>query len=109
MSSKTNCPNCGAPITGSVCEYCGTRHDTGIAFQFDDPPPYISAAMWLPFLSRSVQQCNCEELEQIRERNAREAVNVFADRNVATAAFQRCSAEHVILALRPWPVSEKGG
>lgn len=23
----TNCPNCGAPITGSVCEYCGTRHE----------------------------------------------------------------------------------
>ena len=22
----TNCPNCGAPIIGSVCEYCGTRH-----------------------------------------------------------------------------------
>lgn len=21
-----NCPNCGAPITGKVCEYCGTRH-----------------------------------------------------------------------------------
>lgn len=21
-----NCPNCGAPVTGRVCEYCGTRH-----------------------------------------------------------------------------------
>ena len=21
-----NCPNCGAPITGKTCEYCGTRH-----------------------------------------------------------------------------------
>ena len=21
----TNCPNCGAPISGSVCEYCGTK------------------------------------------------------------------------------------
>ena len=20
----TNCPNCGAPITGDKCEYCGT-------------------------------------------------------------------------------------
>ena len=20
----TNCPNCGAPITGRACEYCGT-------------------------------------------------------------------------------------
>lgn len=28
----TNCPNCGAPITGAKCEYCGTifnaREDT---------------------------------------------------------------------------------
>lgn len=22
--STTNCPNCGAPITGRNCEYCGT-------------------------------------------------------------------------------------
>lgn len=22
---RTNCPNCCAPITGSICEYCGTR------------------------------------------------------------------------------------
>lgn len=23
--SDTNCPNCGAPRTGAVCEYCGTH------------------------------------------------------------------------------------
>lgn len=23
----TNCPNCGAPITSSQCEYCGTSFD----------------------------------------------------------------------------------
>lgn len=23
--TQTNCHNCGAPITGSICEYCGTR------------------------------------------------------------------------------------
>ena len=22
---KTNCPNCGAPIQGPKCEYCGTN------------------------------------------------------------------------------------
>ena len=21
----TNCPNCGAPVNGIVCEYCGTK------------------------------------------------------------------------------------
>jgi hypothetical protein len=23
--TQSNCHNCGAPITGSTCEYCGTR------------------------------------------------------------------------------------
>ena len=28
----TNCPNCGAPIHGGICEYCGTEFDTiGVA------------------------------------------------------------------------------
>lgn len=84
MGDMTNCPNCGAPITGSVCEYCGTRHDTGITIRFDPPPPYISAAMWLPFCSRQMQQCSKEELERLRERNAREAVNALGirDKNI---------------------------
>ena len=25
MREKTNCPNCGAPISGIKCEYCGTQ------------------------------------------------------------------------------------
>lgn len=25
MREKTNCPNCGAPISGIICEYCGTQ------------------------------------------------------------------------------------
>ena len=24
----TNCPNCGAPIVKSICEYCGTQFKT---------------------------------------------------------------------------------
>lgn len=24
MREKLNCPNCGMPITGATCEYCGT-------------------------------------------------------------------------------------
>lgn len=24
MGKQLNCPNCGAPITGSVCDYCGS-------------------------------------------------------------------------------------
>lgn len=29
MSKKNCCPNCGAPMTGEVCEYCGTRRKSG--------------------------------------------------------------------------------
>lgn len=26
MSELKSCPNCGAPIKGKECEYCGTHH-----------------------------------------------------------------------------------
>lgn len=29
--TQTNCHNCGAPITGSTCEYCGTRFNIRVA------------------------------------------------------------------------------
>lgn len=32
----TNCPNCGAPITGQVCEYCRTVFE-----QRPDPRLYV--------------------------------------------------------------------
>lgn len=35
----TNSLNCGAPITGSVCEYCGIRY--GTVFVPASPPPAI--------------------------------------------------------------------
>jgi hypothetical protein len=27
VNAPTNCPNCGAPITGPICEYCGTMFE----------------------------------------------------------------------------------
>lgn len=27
-NKRTNCPNCGAPIEGMKCEYCGTDFET---------------------------------------------------------------------------------
>ena len=27
---QTNCPNCAAPITGTMCKYCGTNFDPTI-------------------------------------------------------------------------------
>ena len=32
--TPTNCPNCGAPITGPKCEYCGT------VFNYDMAPTF---------------------------------------------------------------------
>lgn len=29
--NQTNCHNCGAPITGPECEYCGTRFNIRVA------------------------------------------------------------------------------
>lgn len=26
LQNRTNCCNCGAPMCGSHCEYCGTNH-----------------------------------------------------------------------------------
>lgn len=39
MSRPLNCPNCGAPITGLLCEYCGTV--------FGEDQEYIAAKRWL--------------------------------------------------------------
>lgn len=69
----TNCLNCGAPITGSVCEYCGTRHNTGITIRFDPPPQMLYDTL---LLSRRIQQCSSAELEILQTRLAREAANV---------------------------------
>ena len=34
----TNCLNCGAPITGDVCEYCGTRYGVTVYVPASSPP-----------------------------------------------------------------------
>jgi hypothetical protein len=75
----TNCPNCGAPITGSVCEYCGTRHETGIMIRCA-PASQIFRDSFL--LSCSIQQCSKEELERLQTMLARDAVNALDIRDI---------------------------
>lgn len=41
----TNCPNCGAPITGRICEYCGTVHWQDNAINTTDSPKPASCAI----------------------------------------------------------------
>lgn len=35
----SNCPNCGAPIVSSKCEYCGTVHGRDVSS--NDPCLYV--------------------------------------------------------------------
>lgn len=72
--SMTNCPNCGAPITGSVCEYCGTRNDTGIMLHFVPPKRLLYDSF---LLSRRIQQCSSSEIENLQTRLAKESVNAL--------------------------------
>lgn len=74
MSSKTNCQNCGAPITCSVCEYCGTTHDTGITFHVVPPKQLLYDSF---LLSRRIQQCSSSEIENLQTRLAKESVNAL--------------------------------
>ena len=37
MREKLNCPNCGAPITGVECEYCGTLFYDFASIDLDKP------------------------------------------------------------------------
>lgn len=32
QNKRTNCPNCGAVITGMKCEYCGTDFEAAMRF-----------------------------------------------------------------------------
>lgn len=41
----TNCPNCGAPITGRICEYCGTVHWQDNAINTTDSPKPASCVI----------------------------------------------------------------
>lgn len=63
----TNCPNCGAPITGLRCEYCGT--------QFEKPKTvYCEVPYSRPYNDVETQLMNLQS--QIAEANARMANSI---------------------------------
>lgn len=49
MKDKLNCPNCGAPITGYKCEYCGT-----VFYDFADLETGQTAYLRLKHMNRIV-------------------------------------------------------
>lgn len=88
----TNCPNCGAPIAGSVCEYCGTRHDTGSMIRCA-PASQIFCDAFL--LSCRIQQCSVAELERLQTRLASDAVNALDIRDVNSYEKNKNAAQRV--------------
>ena len=88
----TNCPNCGAPITGSVCEYCGTRHDTGSMIRCA-PASQIFCDAFL--LSCRIQQCSEAELERLQTRLASDAVNALDIRDANSYEKNKNAAQRV--------------
>lgn len=60
----TNCPNCGAPISGNVCEYCGTPFYDFSVIDVTQPcwitvkygKSLIKAKMYVGDLSATVEQ-----------------------------------------------------
>lgn len=92
MSSKANCPNCGAPITCSVCEYCGTRNDTGITLHFVPPKQLLYDSF---LLSRRIQQCSSSEIENLQTRLTREFVNALDIRGINSYEKNKNAAQRV--------------
>lgn len=49
--SRTNCPNCGAPVRGAECEYCGTYF--GVKTSYVKPEVHKPSVSLLEAMRRS--------------------------------------------------------
>lgn len=96
-----NCPNCGAPITGSKCEYCGTifsenRDDDLKDLNEKIKPVMINISQWelthsilnsiAPLHYNAILSCNdirqstqasIDELNRFQYQNLRASINVY--------------------------------
>lgn len=45
MRDKLNCPNCGAPITGTECQYCGSVFYDFVTLD-DSKPTYVRVRLF---------------------------------------------------------------
>ena len=53
---KLNCPNCGAPIEGEICQYCGTVFvDMAV---IDTKKPLCLVCLWEKFLRYTMERQN---------------------------------------------------
>lgn len=65
LHKETNCPNCGAVISGSVCEYCGTIFPANInkfngkpslLISFDDNGIMYIQGMYVTSIRKSIPE-----------------------------------------------------
>ena len=78
----TNCPNCGAPIMKSQCEYCGTVF-TDLAEQEEEDedcePPMIFGNILIPLEDwRVAKEALCDEC-MLEESEAYRIINLVFD------------------------------
>ena len=60
---KTNCINCGAPLAGNVCKYCGTRYeDNKVKAEFDTDNWYGTLTVGNVTFQVYIQEIECEML-----------------------------------------------
>ena len=67
LGNITNCPNCGAPITGSCCEYCGT------IFSPQEKPKQMTLPSELEYL---LHLTYLQTQFDISQRNLRDQINM---------------------------------
>ena len=95
MKDLLNCPNCGAPISGSKCEYCGTTFSENRDDDISDLNEKIRLAMINisqyeqthnilnsigPFRYNDIRQstqASINELNQFQYQNLRASTNVY--------------------------------
>lgn len=62
----TNCKNCGAPLTGGKCEYCGTEYDTicvdGTNIFYADNEPILTVdSLWYEYANQKQMSAMIDE------------------------------------------------
>ena len=67
----TNCPNCGAPITKPICEYCGTALANGGLVDHETTTLYSDGEVFLvintPKLSEEMARAVADGMMSVNE------------------------------------------
>lgn len=90
----TNCPNCGAPITGSVCEYCGTRY--GTVFVPASSPPTLHETITMYTVDGEIHQFERDYRSKIPCPQEAIIQETEASRSWPEAFFARIAREVLI-------------